>query len=470
MRHPNHIGSAAAALFILASPLAGAPTVVPDFEITDEVGQSQDAFGSSLAHGTGYLAIGSPDYNSPALYGGKVTIERPIWVGTPDDPFAAEGAIVETIEHADAGQNAKFGFALAASGDRLFIGSPKWRLGETASTRHGAVFVYDVPQHQLASSTLLQMIFPGAPAGYDEFGASVAIGLDDYGTLWLAVGSPGRNNDAGAVWVYQQDDSTNLWTLQQIIQPAGLLAGDEFGAAVALDGDLLVIGAPGTNGGEGHVYIRRFWADSGTWDTAHDVAGSATTATGQFGSAVDVWQYFVLIGAPDGAGHVSLWEDVSTAGLFNHLMDLSPDDWTDITNWGYAVAIEVDRAVIGSPGGNNGTAAVFRDLSSGNFQLVAMLDGNNLDFQPRHGKCVALDNGTAWVGAPDAGAGVVSRWDVSRTPGCPGDLNFDFIVNSMDLNALLGDWMSTDDSDLTGDGETDIWDLLNLLEHWGSCL
>lgn len=479
MQHYSPTLPIATALFGLTGMLIAAPVVVPDFEIATGASATLDRFGSSLARGPGYLAIGSPLSDSPAPNGGKVTIGRPIWIGPPEDPLYHESTMFETIEHANAGDNANFGDALAASGDRLFIGSPGWRIDASVSTTQGAVFIYDVPLGPLALSTFLQMISPETLDTYDKFGASVASGLDDSGNVWLAVGLPGRNNDAGAVWMYQHDVAADAWTLQQTIQPAGLQAGDDFGAAVALDGDLLVIGAPGTNNNAGHVYIRRLLVGSGTWDAAHDVAASATSATGEFGSAVDVWQYFVLIGAPDGTGHVSLWEDVSTAGLFNYVMDLAPDSWTDIEGWGTAVAINATRAVVGSPphtgSGPDGIAAVFRDVSSGDFQLVAMLGEGDWGSDARNGSCVLLDGETAWVGAPRAHidtttSGAVGRWDVSRTPGCPGDLDFDFMVNAVDLAALLNDWLSGGDSDLTGDDETDIADLLELLEHWGSCL
>jgi len=475
---PPHVTTAAVALFtLLIAAAQAAPVVDPDFQIIDEDAAASDRFGTALAKGTGFLAIGSPLADTPELSGGKLTIERPVWIGPVDAP-GQESAFVESIEHLDAGQNAEFGAALAASGDRLFVGSPGWRLTEHISTTQGAVFVYDVPSSVLATSSMLQMISPGSLERYDEFGDAVACGLDDYGILWLAVGVPGRDNDAGAVWMYLHDSASDTWTLQETVQPAGLQAGDRFGDAVALDGDLLVIGAPGTDSDSGAVYVRRLSAATQTWDDTYSIAASESSATGGFGSSVAVSGYHILIGGPDGTGHASLWTDISTAGLLVHSMDLSPDSWIDVEGWGTAVAIEGDRAVVGGPpdtgSGPDGLAAVFRQTDNDEFQIVARLGEGDWGSDARHGTSVLLSNHVVWVAAPRAhidgtSGGAVARWDVTRTPGCMGDLDFDFQVDATDLTTLIDGWMAGAGADLTGDDETDILDLLLVLESWGGC-
>jgi hypothetical protein len=328
---------------------------------------------------------------------------------------------------------------------------------------------------------MLQMISPGSLEQYDEFGAAVACGLDDFGTLWLAVGVPGRDNDAGAVWMYLHDSASDTWTLQEALQPAGLQTGDRFGDALALDGDLLVIGAPapGIDDDGGAVHVHRLSFSNQTWDATYLVAANESSASGDFGASVGVSGYHILIGAPDGAGHASLWRDISTAGLLVHSMDLPPDDWTNIEGWGTAVSIEGTRLLIGGPphtgSGPDGVAAVFRQTDNFEYQIVAMLGEGDWGSDARHGTCVLLDEMTAWIGAPRAyldgsESGAVARWDVQRTPGCPGDLDFDFDVDATDLNTLINGWMAGAGADLTGDGQTGILDLLVVLESWGSCL
>ena len=62
----------------------------------------------------------------------------------------------------------------------------------------------------------------------------------------LAVGVP-EANATGAVHVYirQSGEKGGSWVTEAVIRAPGLKAGDRFGAAVALDGWTLLVGAPG---------------------------------------------------------------------------------------------------------------------------------------------------------------------------------------------------------------------------------
>lgn len=65
MQHYSPTLPIATVLFGLTGMLIAAPVVVPDFEIADGAAATLDRFGSSLARGPGYLAIGSPLSDSP---------------------------------------------------------------------------------------------------------------------------------------------------------------------------------------------------------------------------------------------------------------------------------------------------------------------------------------------------------------------------------------------------------------------
>jgi hypothetical protein len=53
---------------------------------------------------------------------------------------------------------------------------------------------------------------------------------------------------------------------------------------------------------------------------------------------------------------------------------------------------------------------------------------------------------------------------------CPGDMNYDGLIDGADLGALLGEWGSSDThADLNHDGNVDGADLGMLLGQWGAC-
>jgi len=87
----------------------------------------------------------------------------------------------------------------------------------------------------------------------DRFGSRVALDGDT-----LVVGAPDESSDArgvnsdqssdlglssGAVYVFERED--NVWMQQAYIKASNTDAADAFGSFVAIDGDTLVVGAPG---------------------------------------------------------------------------------------------------------------------------------------------------------------------------------------------------------------------------------
>ena len=76
---------------------------------------------------------------------------------------------------------------------------------------------------------------------------------------------PTRHVDGGAVYVFARSDEE--WLLEARLFPADGAAADEFGTAIALQGDTLIVGSPGddgggTNAGAAIVYRRV----AGTWE------------------------------------------------------------------------------------------------------------------------------------------------------------------------------------------------------------
>jgi hypothetical protein len=252
-------------------------------------------------------------------------------------------------------------------------------------------------------------------AALDRFGGAVAASGDT-----VAVGAPLHAEPGGpatgAVYVYLRDGDG--WRLQQRLQPLASAAGDEFGAAVALEGDTLLVGAPRRDGGAGAdtglAYV--FTRSGSTWTEQQALAAPDAQAGALFGSAVALSGDDALVGAsghgaglPAGAVYVfgrsgSAWSWGQT------LSAVHPAPW----RFGRSVAVSGDVAVVGSqriplgprdPG--TGEATVFVRSGGGpwifQMQLIAS-PGNRGSF----GAAVAVSDGTIVVGAPtDDNPGVV---------------------------------------------------------------
>ena len=123
-----------------------------------------------------------------------------------------------------------------------------------ALEQEGAAYVF---KKDIASGHFVQPHMLVAPDGQvgDHFGYDVAVDGDT-----IVVGAPGRDAGVGKVYIYS---ASTGYLLGNTTSPNGV-AGDNFGWSVDVDGDIIVVGSPGTdsNGVEyeenaGAVYVYR---------------------------------------------------------------------------------------------------------------------------------------------------------------------------------------------------------------------
>ena len=200
------------------------------------------------------------------------------------------------------------------------------------------------PTILLAAASVGWLVFPkSAPAqcerpkltasdgaAGDQFGGSVSIGGD-----WLVVGAQFDDEGgdySGSAYVFRRDDndtpsdvSDDFWIQAAKLTPADASTGDNFGVAVSISGDRLVVGAQFDDdggGASGSAYVFRR-DDNGTPTDPND----------------DLWVQEAKLTA----------SDATSGELF-----------------GFSVSISADRAVVGAyRGGSSGSAYVFRRDDNG---------------------------------------------------------------------------------------------------------
>ncbi|MEJ2709799.1 MAG: FG-GAP repeat protein [Anaerolineales bacterium] len=108
-------------------------------------------------------------------------------------------------------------------------------------------------------------IYPKELQSYDNFGAALAVREDT-----LVVGAPGVNQgdyqNSGAAFVFERREAD--WGETQRLSPDPLQSDSGFGSSVAIDGDTLAVGAiyeynPQSGNGSGAVYV--YTQDSDSW-------------------------------------------------------------------------------------------------------------------------------------------------------------------------------------------------------------
>ncbi len=278
-----------------------------------------------------------------------------------------------------------FGFAVALSGDRALVGVP---FDDDKGENSGSAYVYE-----WGGSSWVEVAKLTASNGAegDYFGRSVSISGN-----WAFVGAPFDDNNgqsSGSVYVYGWDGSS--WVEVAKLTASDGAAGDQFGFAIALEGDRALIGAYG-NDQTGAVYVYE-WNGS-SWVEQTKLTASDGAFLDSFGYSVAIAGDRALVGAyradNSGAAYVYEWDGSS----WMEVAKLTASDRSQNDDFGAAVSLSGDRALIGARDDGPGSVYVYEwDGSSwGEMARLTASDGAAGD---QFGFAVALDGNWALIGA-----------------------------------------------------------------------
>lgn len=292
-----------------------------------------------------------------------------------------------------------FGTAVGLSRYTAIVGAP---LHNAVGNDSGAAYVFKMSgglwgqEAELLSSNL---------APLDAFGQSVGI----YGDT-AVVGAPLHNavgSDSGAAYVFRRIDSK--WVQEAMLLPSDLAPLDHFGASVAIGKNTIVVGSPlrndvGNDSGTAYVFRRHY----GVWEQDAKLTPLDLAPLDEFGSAVSVYGDMAVVGSPlrnevgdnSGAAYVFHRKD----GRWMQEAKLLPDDLVPLDRFGSSVAIDGNSVVVGSPlrndvGDNSGAAYLFRRMDHRWVQR-AKLSAADLAPLDTFGASVGLSWETAIAGAP----------------------------------------------------------------------
>lgn len=194
-----------------------------------------------------------------------------------------------------------FGHAVAVSGDTAVVGA---LYDSTGSNSAGAAYVY-VRNPQTGKWSYQAQLVPHNAGPFDSFGSSVALSGDTvlvgaYGEASAATGVNGNGSDdsslhAGAAYVFTRG-AGGVWTEQAYLKASNTTASDTFGVSAALDGDRAVVGAQ-YDGGSGSAYPFERDPQTGAWSASGLVKAAVSDPTDDFGVAVAISGERIVVGA-----------------------------------------------------------------------------------------------------------------------------------------------------------------------------
>lgn len=350
----------------------------------------------------------------------------------------------------DARSASWFGWAVALDGDRALIGA-------RYDLQNGSTYIYENVGASWVEQGKLR-----APDGaaLDEFGASVSL----VGNTAL-IGAPrddDNGSDAGAVYVFV--NSNGHWDFQaKLLAPDGA-PFEFFGWRVAQTEDWAAIGAfadddLGTDSGSVHVYERV----DGEWTWAAKLLASAGKAGDRFGAAVALDDDVLLVGAPqlDNAdaepGSVHDFRLVGGAWQLNGV--ITPPD-ASTGGFGFAVSLKDATALISCPRDDeqsSGAGAVYAFRSNETSWIsLGRLTASDGAAGDQFGRAMAHDGDLALVGAEyddDLGLSSGSAYLVGiRSTDC-------------DANEIPDECSTFEFGDTDGDGDVDAADIAEFIEQ-----
>jgi hypothetical protein len=324
------------------------PSLLQPIERT--LGGEESAFGNAVAISGNYIIAGAFNDTVNGVKAGAAYILH-------------KGANGNWVQQArltapDGTGSARFGFSVDIDGDYAIVGASNKQVNGLNFC--GKVYIY----HRNGDAWELEASFTEAsPQGYVYFGSDVAISVNSSHGV-VAVGSAhyatvGGASHKGRVTAFRRS-AAGVWSLQQTISSGQAVANDFFGFSVDVDGDIMVIGAPGTdvNGinAAGAAYIWTYSAAGWLQQTRL----TQTKQDGQFGYACSMEGARIAIAAPGAAyttgysAPVYVYTVHSTLGWVNSAV-IFIQEGTLSMNFGVPLSFSGDYLIIGAPAASIGS-------------------------------------------------------------------------------------------------------------------
>ena len=375
---------------------ANAVAIDGDYAVVGNMAQT-GTFMGGVYEGTGMVSIFKRLPNGNWVH--FQDIDEPLYFGYDNNPAQAIGKY--------------YGCSVDIDGENIIVGAYDYdsdMLGNIGPDGVAFIYSYDVVQDIFVKVATL------APevAVRNEFGWSVAISGD-----WAVVGDPSEEHplaggvidreNIGCAHVYHFDGAfwnhhtkliaSNGWGSPEA---GGIGEGDAFGYAVAIDGDVIAVGAPnqgiGSGTAQGAVYIYEW--DLANWNETF-LKAAVPVQNSKFGSSVGVSGDYMVAGAPGIlggalAGSIHLFHNNGNWGVGT---SQAATDSQIGNMFGCSVSIATNQLVAGAYGFANETGkAYIYNFNNGMFET--QLQALDIEVGDAYGYSCSISDSHLIIGSP----------------------------------------------------------------------
>jgi len=267
-------------------------------------------------------------------------------------------------------------------------------------------------QNNITAITQIEKLFDPDGQTQDFFGNAISV---DGNRLAIGANQARVEGDRiGAVYIYEFDG--NSWQQQDKLTADNPGVNDGFGKSVSLEGDRLLVGAPGATDGMtgsiGAFYVFEF--NGSDWQEVEKLHASDKAAYDSFGNAVSLHGDRALISA-----HRN--DDAGSSSGSAYVFEFDGNDWAESAkltasdaeagdSFGFSVALEANTAFVSAHLDHSvseadlGTVYVF-NLVNGDWIESQALRGSDTVDGDQFGYHISSDNNQLIVGAPRHDAG-----------------------------------------------------------------
>lgn len=397
---------------VFSASIAGPAPVIEASFATDIHG---DGLGLALDIDEDLIVIGAPwsrpSQNSFALLAGRVHLLA----------RAPDGTVTEVASVSSTSAGSLLGAAVGIADGWVVAGvpghKPPWA---PPGAPWGEVRFFATDGTTLTPGSALTM---PAELPVRNLGQSAAISGS-----WAAASAnlfEGPTPAAGVVaLMHRQKDDT--WELVETLMAPAPIAGDRFGLALALEGDLLAAGAPApgqlADEARGALFLYRF--DGGSWKFEAMLESPSEQFCEGFGRSVAIGDGIIAVGA---LATESAAADAAAVFTFRQVRTEAGSQWVAdrvrtgfaSEDFGAALAWAGERLLIAVPGAPGEAGSAQGEVLVVGFPFADLTGDGVID-----GSDLAI---------------VLGAWG-HAAPGDSADLNGDGVVNGIDLAFILSNW------------------------------
>ncbi|HEY9075366.1 MAG TPA: hypothetical protein VIO61_02395 [Anaerolineaceae bacterium] len=315
-----------------------------------------DHFGASLALRGGHLFVGAPDKNSAT--GAAYLFSR-------NQGGSDNWGFVKKFTASDATANTYYGTSVAIDHEIAAVG---------ACYHPGSVYIYY--RNVSGADAWGQVKIINGPN--DVTSAYIGKSLALQGDL-LAIGDPSRYFSGGVVYLHQEHyGGYRDWTLIKQVEASDSYFNARFGESVALDGNVMLVGAPQTNKGvsydhgAAYVFAITLFNDNVATEVAKLTAPGGGSHDDYFGTSVSLKDQVAVIGAPNvdvgtttnqGKAYV-FKQNFGGANSWGYVTQFTSTTTGTNYYFGKSISLSGDAILAGAPGysSSNGRAFIFNEF------------------------------------------------------------------------------------------------------------